>query len=381
MKQLFYRSFIALSILGIAFTGCSDDDDSGDNMNPDNQNSDLPSAIVDQAIRMTFTSAQTGAPYSEGQEVDFTFSDSGEMTLDENPDANDGNEVLVTSFSESGNEFIWKDENAGFDYKLSLKSDNSINEINVFKASDNTFMGQFVELGGGSNDNIVSNYAGSYSVTSVDKGTHTRMTVTIDADGNIDFDSGIQLMASDFALISDRLACCDGIWIDMNPYPTEPYPRVNLFVDPSSGDLNKIEYLPENPSIANRVTVNLSKGTGGGNSNELTVSGDFSKVGGASFTPDLGLECTSCASSEKFTWTQKENSNPDRVFSIELFSNGQVVLDFSAGSAFAASGADLMSMGISWDKNAKTFSFANVNMNERFSQPGKIAINGTLTYQ
>ncbi len=363
----------------LLFTSCNKDDDP--DQDPNNNN--LPSAIAGTDLRMKFTAPQSGAPYVLDQIVKFTFSGSGALGIDVNPDDNDGDEITIASFTQSGGEYIWTDNASGFSYKLSLKSDNSVNEINVFAVANNVFMGQFIPVDGGGSTNLVANYEETYTVTSVDHGSHSRMTVIIDANGNIDFDSGISLNASDFALVSDRLDCCDGIWIDMNPYPTEPYPKVNLYVDSVSGELNKIEYLPEYPGIGNRVTVNLSKGgSGGNNDNQLTVSGDFSKVGGATYSPDKGVECTSCVSSEKYTWTQKESSAPDRVFSVEILNaNGMVILDFSASSAFAASSSDLASLGIVHDPITKTFTFTNVGMNEKFSQPGAITLNGKLTYE
>lgn len=373
MKKLLFL----LPLAGLMIISCGKDDDQP---NPTTPPQSLPSAIAGTSLNMEFTAPQTGAPYTLGQIVQFTFSSSGSLGIDVDPTAGNGDEITISSFTESSGEYIWEDAAAGVSYHLSLKSDNSVNEINVFDAGGTNFLGQFIpESGGG---NLVVNYEGSYTVTSVDKGTHTRMTVSIDASGNIDFDTGIMLNAADFALVSDRLDCCDGIWIDMNPYPTEPYERVNLHMDPNSGDLIRIEYYPQYPSVSGRVEVTLTKGTSGGGSNELNVTGDFAKVGGAVFTPAKGQPCTSCTISEKFTWTQLESSAPDRVFSIEIFnSNGMVLLDFSAGSAFTANASDLASLGIVRDATAKTFTFTNVDMNEKFSQPGMITLNGTLTYE
>lgn len=380
MKKLF--SFLSLALV-LAFSSCSKDDE-GDTGSTGPASANLPSSISGTVLLMKFTAPQANAPYTLDQKVQFTFSSSGLLGIDSNPADMDGDEISIASFTESGGEYIWSDANAGFEYHLSLQSDGSVNEVNLFQISDNSFQGQFVP-DAGSTGNLVAVYEGTYTVTSVDKGSHSRMTVSIDADGNIDFDSAVQLNYSDFALISDRLDCCQGIWIDMSPYPSDPYQRVNLFIDTNTNELNKIEYMPQYPSIAGRVTVNLSKGTGGGSgnsNNELNVSGDFVKVGGAVYQPDTGVECTSCPNSEKYTWTQLESSGPDRVFSIEIINaTGLVILDFSASSAFAASANDLASLGIAHDPATKTFTFTDVDLNEKFSQPGSIRINGKLTYQ
>lgn len=119
--------------------------------------------------------------------------------------------------------------------------------------------------------------------------------------------------------------------------------------------------------------------TGGGSSNQLSVGGDFTKVGGANYDPATGIKCNSCAN-DTYSWTKIEASNPNRVLRIEIFSNQTALVEFSAGSAFAASGT-LASIGIVHDSAAKTFTFTSTTMNEKFSQPGMITLNGTLTYQ
>jgi|GEM_PF-1768002 len=218
----------------------------------------LPATVSGQVVDMKFTTAQTGAPYVDNQEVKMTFSSAGQLFIDDDPAANDGDEINIATFTLVGSEYIWQDASNGHAYALSLKPDGSINEVNVSNSASGMFLGQFITIDNNANS-LVANYQGNYDVTSVDKGSHSRMTVSIDANGNIDFDSAVQLNSSDFDLVSDRLSCCNGIWIDMKPYPTTPYPRVNLFVDQTSGELNKIEYFPEYSSVNNRVTVNLKK--------------------------------------------------------------------------------------------------------------------------
>lgn len=310
------------------------------------QNATLPSSIAGTTANMKFTAAQAGAPYTNDQLADFTFSAGGQMDIDDDPANNDGNEVTVATFEKIGSEYVWRDTQSGYDYSLSLTTNDAINEINV--SSSGNFLGQFVPVGGsGGSSNLIANYAGTYTVSSVDHGSHSRMTVIIDNNGNIDFDSNTTLNYSDMELISDRIDCCQGIWIDMKPWPTEPYQRLNLFIDTNTNTPNKIEYFPEYTSINNRVTVNLTSGgsSGGNSGNSLMVSGDAAKVGGSNFSPAAGVECTSCIN-QKFTWTENVSSGPNKVFSIEIFSNDAVQLDFSASSAFRANGNDLSSVGL-----------------------------------
>ena len=263
MKLSKLKSYLlALLFIGGVFVSCSDDEsDTTTPMDQGNGNNNsgvsLPASVKGQVVNMKFTAAQMGAPYTENQEFKFTFSSSGMLFIDDDPAANDGDEITLSSPSLVGNEYVWTDASNDFSYALSLKSDSSINEVNLSQTSSSSFLGQFIPTNSGGGASMIAAYAGTYTVTSVDKGTHSRMTVIIDASGNIDFDSNVQLMVSDFALVSDRLDCCDGIWIDMNPWPTEPYQRVNLFIDSTSNTPNKIEYMPEYPSISNRVHVNF----------------------------------------------------------------------------------------------------------------------------
>lgn len=383
LKYLLYF-FIAIS-LALPFAACEEDEDdtpeptvTTNGGNNGGQSVTLPSSISGQSANMLFSAPQSGAPYADQQEVKFTFNANGILGIDQNPSANDGDELTLNTLSESNGEYIWDDNSNDFSYRLSLKSDQSINEVNVFQLSSNSFMGQFTPINGASGAALVGNYAGTYTVTSVDKGSHSRMSVTIDSQGNIDFDTNTQLNAADFALVSDRLDCCDGIWIDLNPHPTQPYPRLNLFIDSTTNQPNKMEYMPNYPNISGRVHVFLSPTSGGsGSSNGLSVSGDFSKVGGANFSPATGVECNSC-STPKITWTENVANGPDKVFSIELFST-TARIDFSANSAFAGNGS-YSNLGIVHDTTAKTFTFTNTTLNERFSQPGTITVNGTLSY-
>lgn len=259
MKKLQLFSIILITAVSFTLSSCSDDDSTEANPSQNQApTTSLPRTISGTVVNMIFTAPQTGSPYSLNQETTFTFSSSGMLFIDQDPAAANGDEISISIYTTEGDEFVWKDETNDLSYQLSLKQDNSINEVNVFKTSTNSFLGQFipkVDNSGGSN--LVAEFEGQYTVSNVEKGTHSRMTLSIDAEGNIDFDNGVQLSSVDFELVSDKRDCCDGIWVDMKPYPSEPYPRVNLFVDPTSGALNKIEYYPEYPAITDRVFVDL----------------------------------------------------------------------------------------------------------------------------
>lgn len=233
--------------------------DDGNNGNNGGTPADAPQAMLGRTANMEFTTANTGAPYVLDQKVNFTFASNADLGVDDDPAANDGDELTLPFNAKQGNEYVWNDQGSNHSYVLSLIDDTTINEINVFDLGSNSFLGQFTPIGNDPGPSLVGQYMGSYNVTAVEKGSHTRMTIQIDGDGNIDFDAGVALDANDYALVSDALDCCDGIWVDMAPYPTENYPRVELHMDPSSGELSAVHYYPEYPTVNNRVQVTVSK--------------------------------------------------------------------------------------------------------------------------
>lgn len=243
MIDMLIRVF-ALLLIVVFVTACGDDDDddNNDDMDPGN-GFELPEGLVDATVLMEFTTANAGAPYALNDQVEFSFSASGEMGIDTDPDADNGDEITLSDPSEVGNEIVWEDQDAGYNYALSLLVDGSINEINVSSMSDNSFLGQFTVLEEGSIATTIGLFAGTYNVTSADLGAHTRNTVVIDADGNIDFDEDKQANAADIADSND-VVLIDGnreIIARYTPYPTEPYVEVIIDIN-DSGVIIAIEY-------------------------------------------------------------------------------------------------------------------------------------------
>lgn len=85
------------------------------------------------------------------------------------------------------------------------------------------------------------------------------MSLQINNDGSIDFDDGISFDPSQYNLITDRISVLNGIWIDMDPWPNESYPRMELFLDPNdSSKLVKVIYRSAYPgSGGTTVEINL----------------------------------------------------------------------------------------------------------------------------
>lgn len=146
----------------------------------------------------------------------------------------------------------------------------------------------------------------------------------------------------------------------------------------TDGSINEFNLFGlSNGSFYGQFTPKEDEGGNGGSEGTITVSGDFNKVGGASFTPTNNIKCSSC-SIDTYTFTQGRDPEPDKVLQVKG-DNASMTIEFSSESAFIAvgSGADL---GVTIDENAKTITFNNTAIKEKFSQPGNISLVGTLTY-
>ncbi len=221
-------------------------DDTSDPVIP----ADLPDDLAGVVIELEFIS-DDASPYRMGDLVEFAFSSSGALFIT----TASGSSLELPTFVQENEEFIWDDAPNGRRYAVSLTADGDINEIN-YLGSDNAFLGQFVPVSGNDELELIIALEGDYTVSSVDEGSHNRMSVSIDNQGTIDFDMDLTFTAEDYELITDRRDCCDGIWVDISPYPSEPYERLELYVD-ASDNLTEIHYYPEYPNVGGRVKISL----------------------------------------------------------------------------------------------------------------------------
>jgi hypothetical protein len=114
---------------------------------------------------------------------------------------------------------------------------------------------------------LVALHAGTYKVTPK-SGTHTRGTVTIAADGAVDYDTGLQFAIVDYEGVYDRLMCCQRISVEMNPRPdndktlsADARHRVDVFTTSSTpgSDVVRFEYFPNWPSEQGKVDLDATK--------------------------------------------------------------------------------------------------------------------------
>lgn len=118
----------------------------------------LPSALASKMLTFTFSAAQAGAPYSNGDVETFTFSGSGMLFI-----GNPGT-VFAQSFTVEGSEYIWTHATNGQSIRVSLQND-AINEANL--NINGNFAGQFTPNTSSSNGGSSNNSASSSTISTV----------------------------------------------------------------------------------------------------------------------------------------------------------------------------------------------------------------------
>ncbi|MDX1496856.1 MAG: hypothetical protein R3352_04820 [Salinisphaeraceae bacterium] len=236
----------------------NDDDDSGTgggelvcNATPATLNTDLAGSYD-----LKYEEAQAGGPFTNGQSVTAVVGEDGSLQINGKTLSNP--QYCVFDGAANTAEVIWADNDAQIEYALSDNNSGTFNEINVGDASQPrdfgdtqlpAFLGQLKEDTGGQGDGpanlaLVTTYAGDYSVTEVKDGTHVRSSLSISAQGDIDYDADISFAQSDIDVIFDRLECCSRISVNMKERDGKT-PRIDLFED-DAGNLVEVVYYTDN---------------------------------------------------------------------------------------------------------------------------------------
>ena len=218
------------------------------------------------SYNLVYSQNAAGGPFAEGQMVTATVGSNSTLMINGKTLTNPFNRAYggpPNSF-----ELIWWDEEDNIEYALSDNQNGSFNEINVGDASNAQangipgFLGQLKEdIGGGSgptNLELVTALAGNYSITATNSGSHSRGTLSINDDGDIDFDTGASFTQADIDVIYDRLSCCNRVGVQMNQMDGqsgEQRPEINLYVD-GSNNLIRAEYFP-NGLVGPGTTVDV----------------------------------------------------------------------------------------------------------------------------
>ncbi|RZM71845.1 hypothetical protein C3B51_22420 [Pseudoalteromonas rubra] len=232
-----------------------DDDDDDDDMGDDVM---LPDVLKGKSFDLVFNLTQSGSSYADGQKVKFTFSSSGMMFIDTDPEANNGDDMSLDDVMMEGTEYVYKDEQKGFVYRVSV-TPTGLNEINLF-TMEKVLLGSFVAEGM-TNLALVTARAGEYTVTGAG---HSRGTVIIGADGAIDFDTGTSFAPSDIVAIFDRTNLEQEKRIQINYGADDDGPVINLFLSVDASAITSIQYRIRSEDVDVMVTVEGTVTGGGG---------------------------------------------------------------------------------------------------------------------
>ena len=220
---------------------------------------------------LTVVNSQPGSPYTDGESFLVIVDSSNQLTIGDGPALSGPFEREISgTFNDA--EVIWLDETNQLEFALSDNRTGVFNEINIGDAANPQssngipgYLGQLkvVEQGGNGPANIelVQALEGSYTVSEVQEGSHSRGTVTISSEGVVDYDTGISIAIDEIDAVYDRLGCCNRITIETTADGSGP--RIDLFVD-EQGALIEVEYFTAGfGSDGSKVSV--TAGNGGGN--------------------------------------------------------------------------------------------------------------------
>ncbi|QTL37383.1 hypothetical protein [Pseudoalteromonas viridis] len=229
----------------------NDDDDMDDDVM-------LPDVLKGKSFMMVFNLTQSGSSYADGQKVKFTFSSSSMMFIDTDPEANNGDDMSLDDVMMEGTEYVYKDEQNGFVYRVSV-TPTGLNEINLF-TMEKVLLGSFVAEGM-TNLALVTARAGEYRVTGAG---HSRGTVIIGSDGTIDFDTGTSFAPSDIVAIFDRTNLEQEKRIQINYGADDNGPLIKLFLSADASAITSIQYRISSEDVDVLVTVEGTVTGGGG---------------------------------------------------------------------------------------------------------------------
>jgi hypothetical protein len=213
-KKMIMRRFIfpLLSLVAIA-VACDKktDDDSG-----------APKSIcagffdshqMDATFSAGGVSGDFSLDFSQGNSYKVVIFKSGAISIYGGNQTYEFLKDMITDCSETHESNIFY-ENTITGNKVILQHEQGVYQVVLYNAS-----GQ-VELNrrGPADLTLLKQRAGNYTVTGMSaQAAHNRMSVTINADGTIDFDSTVNYGDQDITAVFDRLDCCNRIHVDLIP--------------------------------------------------------------------------------------------------------------------------------------------------------------------
>lgn len=353
----------------------------------------LPAYVAGQIVDMEFCCSTAGAPYVNGEIVKFTFSSSGSLML------TDQYTLVAATFTNNSNSnaelYVWDD--GTYSYELSVLNQ-AIHEVNVSLSADSTFLGQFTPTSGGNSGidlSLVIALTGTYNVDTINFGTHSRMTITINAQGGVDFDTGMNFPAASAVSIYDQTGCCNRIDVEYGEINgISPNASLRFYLD-GSGALQQI-VLQSEPNITTVTDLVVSTSNGGAGSStpftiDFTLPADVTACDPSQLTEFTGSTLLGSLNASVFGWNG-DTDEPGAFFEVmqDNPSSGQHTIRFVCANLshnWEATGSSA-ELGISIDSNGNSVTFSNTELTPRFNgfldsnfqvvPASSLILNGTL---
>jgi hypothetical protein len=209
MRKLF---FLPLGLVAI-LVSCGKDDQN-DNGNPKGICAGFFDAHhMDATFLSGGVTGDFAADFSQGNPYRVLISKSGAIAIYGANQTFEFSKEMITDCSETHESNVFY-ENPTSGNKVILQHEQGAYQVVLYNASGQVALNRRgpVDL------TLLKQRAGVYSITGMSaQASHNRMTVVINSDGTIDFDSALSYGDQDITAIFDRLDCCNRIHVDLTP--------------------------------------------------------------------------------------------------------------------------------------------------------------------
>lgn len=207
-------------VAGLFFTACSKDDDANNNSNGNNNQNNTGTAICGGFFEANQgTSNLTAGPVNSNFDNNFTQGNAYEVVIFENGDLHvtgddqtyEFTESMITECGESHETNVYYD-NTATGFQIILQKEGGAMQIVLYNDDGQVQLDRFAPA----DLTLLIERAGTYNVQSMsDAAEHDRMTVIIETDGTINFDTDMVFGQDEISAVFDRPECCDRVHVDL----------------------------------------------------------------------------------------------------------------------------------------------------------------------
>lgn len=205
---------VILIITLVLLASCNADDEN----NPDSSTDVCDGFFKENNMETQFKTGQMFGYFEEyfatSTYYDVKISENGDVSISSEANTFNFTEDMITDCEQHEHESNIFYEDVATGYTLILQLDGTTYQLVLSKNEEPTQA--TLTLAGPPDLSLLADRAGTYVVTEMTElAEHTRMSVTINDDGTIDFDENIEYGEGDIEAVYDRLDCCDRIHVDL----------------------------------------------------------------------------------------------------------------------------------------------------------------------